>query len=135
MRPYKYSSEELLEIQDAISKELQSRRQCCPEYLKTVKLIGHQESINKSIQKIDFSTITEPIRLSHWSYNNLLVEQTVEKINDFEYLIKTTEYDECEDSDDDHDDSDDNFITQVKVLKKYYVSLPLLQEFVKQLLK
>lgn len=135
MRPYKYSSAELVKIQEKINKELKYRQQSPPEYLKTVKLIEHQECINRDIGKIDFSTITEPVRLSHWSYNNLLVEQTVEKINEFEYLIKTTEYDECEDSNSDHYDSDDNFITQVHVLRTHYVSLPLLQEFVKQLLK
>lgn len=134
MRLSKYSTAELLEIQRSITKEIHDRHQLSPDadYLETVSAIGVKGNVNKDIE---LSTITGPIRLSHWSTNNLDVVQTVEKINEVEYLIKTTEYDECEDSDPDHYDEDDNFITQEKVLSTYYVSLPLLQAFIEYILK
>ena len=136
MKLYKYDSAELSELQQAITKELHDRQQSVPDhdYLETVTSIRRQDVIDEAIATIDWSTITKPIKISHWSTNNLYVEQTVEKIGD-EYLIKTTEYDDCEDSDPDHYDEDDNFITQETVISKYYVSVPLLRAFIAKILK
>ncbi len=119
---YEYSTSNLIKLKHDIEEELRNRSQSQPDdkYLKLASEIKIEPYRYENIELINWTTITQPIKVSYCYKDDYKYIQTIEKISEDEYLIKTTEKgDYCE---------------PTNTRSYYYVSLPILRAFIKRVI-